>query len=290
MLSSLPVKRYISPTSGEVNRGWLIVFGVLAALVALLALWRPSAFLHPMRTVQSHLPKSQPPKKTYPPLTVLCADSQRKPMEEAARQYEQDTGVPVEVTFGASQTLLNTLANNRKGDLYIPDDEGYLNPARARNLIREDFPLARMVPRMVVAKGNPKNLHSLADLKGERVRLSQGNPDVTAIGKLVRVAVSRTGDWTALEKNTVAFKNSVDDVASDVQFGLADAGFVWGALAAQYPKLDFVELPEFASAEAHVTVAVCRYSDYPDNALNLAKWLSDPNQGGKIWQASGFAR
>ena len=57
----------------------------------------------------------------------------------------------------------------KKGDLFIPADDSYLKVARAKNLIAESIPLARMSPVLAVAKGNPKGIHSLGDLLKEQI-------------------------------------------------------------------------------------------------------------------------
>lgn len=281
------VKNAALSKSGQVNRIWLIVLGVMMAGAALVVLVRPSLLLRPIRSVQARLAgtshKSQPIA-----LSVRCASSLQQVMERAEVEYEKQTGQPIDVTYGPSQTLLVQLAETKKGDLFIPADDGYLGWARGNGLVKESYPLTHMGIRLAVKKGNPKKLISLASLKDNNVRLSQTDPNASAMGKLVCLAASRTGDWIALTKQTTAWKTTVAEVASDVQMGLADAGFVWDVMAAQYPDLDFVALPETGSSVAHVAMGVCAHSGMPHEAAKFAQWLADPQQGFKLWQAAGY--
>jgi len=86
------------------------------------------------------------------PILVFCAAGLRQPVEAAAKAYD----APVELQYGGSQTLLANAEVSRKGDLFIPADDSYLQAARTKGLAAEALPLARMAPVLAVAKGNPK--------------------------------------------------------------------------------------------------------------------------------------
>jgi molybdate transport system substrate-binding protein len=234
--------------------------GLLLGLVLLL-IWKPA----------------RPITKT--PITLYCAAGIKAPIEDVARLYEQSYGVPVRLQFGGSQTLLANVEMARLGDLFLPADDSYLDLAGERKLIAERIPLARMSAVLAVRKTNPKNIRSLADLLRPDVRLVQANPDAAAIGKLVRAALQRTGQWDALEKRTIVFKPTVNDVANDIKLGTVDAGFVWDAVAGQYPELEAVRLPALEPAVAHISVGVLRSSVQPTAALRFARYLAARDKG-----------
>lgn len=261
--------------SGRANLAWVLGLGSVVLAVVLVALLRP-------------FPRQQVSPGGKGTLLVWVAASQRAPMEQAARAYEQRSGCRVELSLGGSQSLLANLEISKKGDLYIPADDSYLAPARAKGLIDQTFPLARMTACLAVPKGNPKQLHTLADLKAPGVKLAQANPDSAAIGKLVRQALKLSNDWAVLEARTTVFKPNVNDVANDVKLGSVDAGFIWDAMGPQYPELELARLPEIAAVRASVAVAVVRHSSQPDEALRFARWLADPEQGLKIWRQHGY--
>src|SRR5262245_45637336 len=183
---------------------------VLAGLVALLA-WKPKKELD--RT----------------PLVVYCAAGLKAPVAEAAREYEEEYGVPISLTYGGSETLLANLQVSGKGDLYIPADTSYIEQARSKKLLDEDIPLAEMTPVVVVKKGNPKKVRALADLLRKDVAVCQANPDAAAIGKVTREALRRQEKWDALHRKTLVSMNTVNEVATAVSTGKDDAGIVWAA-------------------------------------------------------------
>src|SRR5262245_49945166 len=141
-----PNPMHSPPRSGKINVYLLAFIGSVAVLVALVGLlyW------------ESRKPFTQ--EKQPEPLVVYCAAGLRTPVEAVAKEYEAAYGVPVQIQYGGSQTLLANIEVSHRGDLYIPADESYLKTARDKNLIDETIPLASMAPVLAVKQGNPKNL------------------------------------------------------------------------------------------------------------------------------------
>jgi molybdenum ABC transporter molybdate-binding protein len=246
---------------------------LLAGLVGLLA-WDP----------QKWFAREQ---KTEP-LVVYCAAGLRVPVETIAKEYETAYGVPVQLQYGGSQTLLTNIEVSHRGDLYIPADDSYLKTARDKNLIDETIPLGRMTPVLAVRQGNPKNLRTLDDLLKPDVRVAQGNPDAAAIGSVTREALRKSGQWDALHARTAVYKLTVNDVANDVQVGSVDAGIVWDCTVKQTPGLEAVTLPQFDGVRGQVTAAVLRDSTRPTAALKFARFLAARDRGLPQFAANGF--
>lgn len=225
---------------------------------------------------------------TKQPLVVFCAAAVKAPLEAIARDYEKEYGVPVQLQFGASQSLLTNIQVSGQGDLFLPADDSYLDLARDKKLIDESIPLAKMTAVLVVAKGNPKKLNTLEDLLREEVRFVQANPDAAAIGKLTRDTLVKLNRWDPLAARTVSFKPTVHDVANDVKVGTVDAGIVWDATARQYPELELVALPQLASAQASVSIAVIRTGTQPTAALRFARYVTARDKGLKEFSQRGY--
>ncbi len=194
----------------------------------------------------------------------------------------------MQLQYGGSQTLLANIEASQRGDLYLPADDSYLQIARDKGLVRETLPLARMTPVLAVPKGNPKNLHSLADLERDGVRVGQANPEAAAVGKVTADVLKKAGKWAALEKHIVVMKPTVNDVANDVVIGAVDAGFVWDATVRQMPKLEAVPIPEFADVHAHIAVGVLTCGDQPTAALRFARYLAARDKGLPLFQRDGY--
>ncbi len=258
------------------QRSWLAFLASIAVLAVLVGLlvwdgWRRG---------------STPPDKR--PLLVYCAAGIRPPVEAAARDYQQAYGVEVQLQYGGSQTLLANVEASKRGDLYLPGDDSYLQTARGQGLVQEILPLARMTPVLAVHKGNPKSLHSLDDLTRDGVRIVVANPDAAAVGKLTAEALKKTGRWDAIQKNVVVTKPTVNEVASDVAIGSADAGFVWDATARQTADVEAIPVPEFADVHAHIAVGVLTCTEQPTAALRFARFLAARDKGAPLFDSAGY--
>jgi len=109
-----------------------------------------------------------------------------------AEKYRAETGVEVQLQYGGTGTLLADLRVARRGDLYIAADESSLADARKFDVIREVIPLVRQHPVIAVQKGNPKGIHSLANLFADDVRVALANPEAASVGKATKAALGQT--------------------------------------------------------------------------------------------------
>jgi molybdate transport system substrate-binding protein len=260
---------------GSINRPLLAILGSLALLGVLAAnlIDRPPAATN---------------AGPQQPLVIYCAASNKSVMEAVRGDYERAYGTRLQIQYGPSQTLLAALEVSAAGDLYLPADDGYLAMARQRELVADEFPLARMQAVVAVPRGNPKEIKRLGDLLRGDVRLSQASPDAAAIGKLTREALEPSGNWEKLHARTTVYKTTVNEVANDVKVGAVDAGIVFDAVLTDYDTLEAVTIPELANVKAHVAVAVLKASRQPRQALHLARYLASLDKGLARYREFGF--
>src|SRR5262245_44250190 len=90
------------------------------------------------------------------PVIVYCAEAMRVPMEAIKKQYEKETEQPVEIRYGASQTVLTQMEKGADGDLFFPADDSYIALANQRKLLHEVIPVASMSAVVVVAPNAPR--------------------------------------------------------------------------------------------------------------------------------------
>jgi molybdate transport system substrate-binding protein len=227
------------------------------------------------------------------PLIVACAASNRGIMEDVRGEYEREYGVPVVVRYGPSQALLAALEVSGDGDLFLPADDGFLAVAAGRGLVADTMPLATMRGVIAVPAGNPRNIRSVADLCAEGLRVSLADPEVAAIGAVVRTALAADGRWERLAARAGGsgrgvFRTTVHEVANDVRLGSVDAGIVFDAVLHDYPMLEAVPAAELAEATAQVVVGVLAGSRQPARARHFARYLSARDRGLARYRAHGF--
>lgn len=221
-------------------------------------------------------------------IEVLCAAGIRPVVERAADQFEDETGVAVRVQYGGSGSLLATIQVSGRGDLYIAADGSFVRTAEARGLVVEAVTLARMVPVIAVAEGNPKDVRTLGDLLRKDVEFAMANPSAAAIGNVTKAAMVELGQWDAIKEACRVFKPTVNDVAADVKLGTVDAGIVWDATATQMSGIEGVRVPDFDGLIGIVEAGVLASSKHREAAAAFARYLAASDRGGLTFDKLGY--
>ncbi len=258
-------------------RNFIVGSLVAGAVLVGLLLWKPAP-----------PPSAGGGNRTAAPLLVFCAAGMKAPMEAVAHAYEARYGIPVQLQFGGSGTLLSNLRISRQGDLFLAADDSFIALARSNGLTAENLPLAHMTPVIAVRSGSPNPPRSLGDLGREGRTLALANPEAAAIGKVSRELLRRAGKWDSLQARIKVLKPTVNDLANDVKLGTVDAAIVWDSTVAQYPELAAVHVPELDAGAATVSLAVLTSSSQPTAALRFARFAAARDAGLPEFGRRGF--
>ncbi len=216
-------------------------------------------------------------------LLMFCAAGARSAIEPIVQRYADEYGVTVRVQYGGSNTLLSQIEVSSIGDLFLAADDNYTRLAKEKGLVAETLPVATQRPVIIVKSDNPKRIESMDDLLRKDVRVAVGNPDQTAVGKVMRKMLTASGHWDRFAEHVQVMKPTVNDVANDVEIGSVDAGIVWDTIAALHPKLTVVHTPELDAGQAHITLGVMTASKSPTSALRFARYLTARNRGLEVF-------
>lgn len=225
----------------------------------------------------------QPAATESKPLIVYCAAALKPAMQTIAAEYDR----PVEFRFGNSEQILAQASIGGEGDLFLPADDSYVRTAQNSGVATESFPLAKMRVVVLAQPGNPRGIARLDDLLKKDLRLGQANPDAAAIGRVTREHLRKPGRWDALHANTFVYHTTVTDAANAVKLGSNDAAIVWDAVAANYPSLAMVKLPDLEGAIGSVEIALLRSATDPEPARRFIRFVKD-EPGRKAFRAAGF--
>ncbi|MDP8246063.1 MAG: substrate-binding domain-containing protein [Candidatus Hinthialibacter antarcticus] len=221
-------------------------------------------------------------------IEFYCAAGMKVPVELIREAYEKEYGVPIQIQYGGSGTLLSNIKIANRGDLYLAADQSYIDIAKQDGLLQETIPIANITPIIAVKKGNPKNIHSIEDLLRDDVSYSLANPDAASVGRTCKNLLEASGDWAQIESGAKVMKPTVNDVANDVKLGAVDAGLVWDAVAAQYPELERVHVDELDRGEMTITIGVLSSTQMPTDALRFARYLTAKDKGLTIFNKHGY--
>lgn len=222
-------------------------------------------------------------------ILVFCAGGLRKPVEALSKDFEAQQGVSVEISYDGSNTLLSQIKLNRKGDIYIAGDAGYIETAQKDSLVKESVRLCWFVPVIIVKKGNPLKVKTLADLTKTGVKIGQADAKTAAVGRVMPRILSLNGvDSAAWSKNVVLVTTMVNELAVAVKLGSIDAAVVWSAIASNYKDVaDQVLVPFEKNIIPEAGAAVLRFSKDSDAASRYLQFLMSP-QSRAVFSANGY--
>ncbi|MBL7222533.1 MAG: molybdate ABC transporter substrate-binding protein [Candidatus Brocadiae bacterium] len=209
------------------------------------------------------------------PVYLYCCPGIRLAAAEVIDAFTAETGISITPDYAGSGVLLSRIKASRQGDLYAPGDERYLDRAAELNLIGKRWSICYFVPVIMVKKGNPKGIQTLADLTKPGLRLALGNPDACAVGKAtVQIFEKNKIAVEDYRKNLVFPSLTVNELGVQVKTGHCDAAIVWDAIAAQYAdSTDVVAIPKEQNIISHVTIALLKSATQAKAAERFAAFL-----------------
>jgi molybdate transport system substrate-binding protein len=222
-------------------------------------------------------------------LLVLCAAGMRLPAEAMAREFEAATRTRVNLSFDGSNRLLGQIKLTKKVDLYIAGDAEYVDMAAAENLVGRRAVLCYFVPVILVQKGNPKQLHSLADMIQPGIRIGQGDDKSAAVGRIMPKLLELNGvDAAAWNGNVVMTTPTVNELGLGIKLGTLDAVVVWDAIASKYADVgEIIPLEREKNVCPAVEGAVLSTAANPRGAEALLVFMTS-DAGRRILKDSGY--
>ena len=189
------------------------------------------------------------------PVLVFAAASLAAPFQQLAKEFEQrHPGAKLELNFeGTPQLVMKLLQQGAPADVLAAADEANMQKVvSAGKTANAPAEFARNALTIVVGKGNPKGIRSLADLARSDLRVVLCGPEVPA-GRYARQSL----DKAAVTVRSSSDEPSVKAVVTKVQLGEADAGIVYVTdTMAAGDKAAAVPIPDEHNVVASYPIAV----------------------------------
>jgi molybdate transport system substrate-binding protein len=206
--------------------------------------------------------------------------------------------VEVDVVYAGCGTLVGKMQASQQGvpDIFMTCDATYLDMAQEKmnHPFGPDLKVSSTRIVMLVAKGNPHGLRSLADLAKRGLRVGTTDPRASTLGALSHELCRETGQFDAIEPNIVMMADTAHTLIQTMEAGgKLDVVLVYEANI-QHLKDRFDTVPlQPARALAVQNVAARKTTPYPRLAKRLMVRLTSPasrqrfEQLGFGWEASG---
>lgn len=218
-------------------------------------------------------------------IDVAAASSLAPAFESIIEEFRsQNPGVEVRLSTAGSATLVTQIQQGSEADVVALADLEPMDELVASGDVRADDieVFATNTLAILVAKGNPLGIASLADLvttNAVTVMCDVAQP----CGRAARTALEHAG----VELVPASLENGVSGVVQKVEIGEADAGLVYVSDGrSRSNTVDMVEIPDADNVVNSYPLAVTVDSDSNDDALAFVEFVR--GKGGEILREFGF--
>ncbi len=224
---------------------------------------------------------------------VFSARACAAPLEQAARLFEEKTGIKIEISVcsrhcaepvaeeatgetGGDDFLLE-IADAGIHDLAIGGAEYLLDDGEVRGTVRKGKrrTIASRIYAIVVPAGNPKDIRSMSDMATPGVRIAVSVID--CLKGLWEDICARLGLLEEVRRNIAFHANGCVAIVEAVAQGKVDAAFGWTAFKHLDPeRLDVVELPREQQVLRGTGVGLLSFARQPEAAEEFMDFLTSP--------------
>jgi molybdate transport system substrate-binding protein len=193
-------------------------------------------------------------------ITVFAASSLNAAYTEIGSEFQKaHPGSAVTFTFGGSSTLVSQIQQGAIGDVFASADQANMQKLINAGLTAESpIVFAHNELEIVVGKGNPKHITSLADLARSGLVVVLCAPAVPC-GRYAAQALQKAG----ASVNPASQEADVKAVLSKVALGEADAGIVYGTdVKAAGAAVEGVAIPSALNVVAEYPIVILKDSQH----------------------------
>lgn len=224
-------------------------------------------------------------------LVAFVGSATKPPMLEAKTAFEKaHPNLTLDMTFGGSGTLLNQMVLERTGNIYMPGSDDYMDKAEKQKAVIPSSRriIAYLVPVILVAHGNPKQIRSLSDLARPKVTVGLAKSGAVCLGDASDEILRKAG-LDQVKKNVITYAGSCEQTEQLVQLGEVDAIIGWDSFLAWAPdKLEIVRIPAKLIRVRNVPATIAVYSKHKPEAAQLIGFLAS-KQGQAIFAKHGYS-
>lgn len=201
--------------------------------------------------------QAPPPAK----LTVLCGGSFRPAMERFVKDFQAQTGIKAELSFGQVEDLLPQVKIGQKGDVFVLHDP-YLEQVDEAGYRLDAVQVGYVAPVLVVAKGNPAGVQSLEDLAKPKVKVALPDPEFSTCGQMLLRLLEKKGIKDKVVANAEgAIFRSHAQVGTALELGGREAGVMWNGVARNFrDSVEVIPTPYEYDEEIRVWIVGLSYT------------------------------
>lgn len=222
-------------------------------------------------------------------LLVFAATSLTDAMNDAAAEFEANTGAKVEISYGPSRSLAQQIVRGAAPDLYIAAGQPPMALLVDGGQVAESGVVRLLSNKIVLITGqdvpaiNDMNMLPDSDIN----RIVMPDPEIAPAGNYAKTALQNLGLWDSL-LHRIVFANDVRATLSYVQTGNADGGFLYQTDAATTDDIAVLDIvPAHSYPNVVYPAAVMQNADNAKGAQAMLEFLQS-DAAKEIFRKHGF--
>jgi len=246
------------------NRGMSRYFPLLLALVAAGCGGRPNA-------------------SARLELNVATAANLTKVFAELGQTFEQQTGIHVTFSFGATTQLAQQIEHGAPFDVFAAADTEHIDELARKNLIipstRAIYARGKLVLWVPDERVPVERLEDLARPGVKHIAIA--NPQLAPYGRAAVETLHALHLWDAVQPKIVYGQN-ISTATQYAATGNVDAAFTALALVNDKTRGRKIEIPESLHAPIDQAIAVVRSTSKPDQARKFVEFITGAQARGVL--------
>lgn len=233
-------------------------------------------------------PTSQTPPKTSK-LRIAAAADLTLAFKEIALQFEQETSIPTEITFGSTGTTAMQIENGAPYDVFAAADVSYIEGLNKKGLLLANTQQLYAQGRIGIAtlKGSSVSINKLQDLVDNPMvkKIAIAEPSHAPYGKAAKQALEYAELWAEVEDKMVYGQN-IQDTLAILKSGNVDAAII--ALSIYKPdEVEFTLIDSSWHAPLNQAMAILQATKQEESAHKFMEYVGG-EKGRLIMKKYGF--
>jgi molybdenum ABC transporter molybdate-binding protein len=228
-----------------------------------------------------------------PEILYYSGGVNRIAIEETLREFQDREGVSITTVYNGCGILLGQIKGGGEPDMYHTCDASFMKGVEAQFGVVHELSKTDIV--IIVQKGNPYDVRSLADLGDRKLQLGVCNEEQSTLGTMTAQLLRKYGLYDSVSRNVVVNTPTADLLVTQLTVGKLDAAIVYKANTTYIrDHADVIPL-ELEGAVATQTISIARQTRYPqllkrlEDVLRTAKSKDRFLSSGFEWIATGNA-
>jgi len=216
-------------------------------------------------------------------VTVFAASSLKPAFDKIGARLLTTSNIVVTFGYAGTQTLASQLTQGAPADVFAAADVTHMAALQKAGLLSgQSMIFAHNKLEIAVAKGNPKGIHSLADLSRPGLVVVLADPSVPA-GQYAAQALHNAG----VAVHPASLEQQVTGVLSKIALGEADAGIVYVSDIVTSGQVDGVTIPDAQNVIGDYPIAILSSTQNRAEAETFMNLVLSAD-GQAILKAAGF--